>query len=201
MTDVVGDQQAISWVVANRLRAQRVERDFTLGQLAELSQISKGMLSKIENAQASPSLATLGRLAAALDVPITSFFRGLDEEREAVFVRADQGAEIVRQGTRVGHRYELLGNLRGVRKYVEPVLCTLTERSEVFPLFQHPGFELLYMLEGRLEYGYGTQRYLLQRGDTLQFEGEVSHGPTKLVKLVTSRKHRCIKGNFQVPAP
>jgi transcriptional regulator with XRE-family HTH domain len=183
MNDLRGAEQAISWVVANRLRAQRSERDLTLGQLASISQISKGMLSKIENAQASPSLATLGRLAAALDVPVTSFFRGLEEEREAVLVRADQGAEIVRQGTRVGHVYQLLGNLRGVRKYVEPVLCTLTERAEVFPLFQHPGFELLYVLDGAMEYGYGTQRYRLGKGDTLQFEGEVSHGPTALIKL------------------
>ena len=95
------------------------------------------MLSKIENAQTSPSLTTLERLASALDMPVTSLFRGLAEERDAVFVKAGSGPEIVRKGTRAGHTYELLGSLRGPYKRVEPLLVSLDESTEVFPLFQH----------------------------------------------------------------
>jgi hypothetical protein len=144
------------------------------------------MLSKIENAHTSLSLTTLARLAAALDLPVTSLFRGLAEERDAVFVKAGQGPEIVRMGTRAGHRYELLGTLRGPRKVMEPLLVTLTEPSEVFPLFQHPGIEMLYMLEGVMEYGYGSQRYRMEPGDALQFEGDIAHGPTGLLTLPIS---------------
>src|SRR5690348_17441455 len=46
------------------------------------------------------------------------------------------------------YHYELLGALRGQHKRLEPVLVTLTDASEVFPLFQHAGTEMLYMLEG-----------------------------------------------------
>ena len=81
-------------------------------------------------------------------MPVTSLFRGLAEERDAVFVKAGHGPEIVRQGTRAGHRYQLLGTLRGPHKVMEPLVVTLTERSEMFPLFQHPGVEMLYMLKG-----------------------------------------------------
>ena len=121
------------------------------------------MLSKIENAQTSPSLSTLERLAAALDMPVTSLFRGLAEERDVVFVKAGSGPEIVRKGTRAGHTYQLLGSLRGPYKRVEPLLVSLNEASEVFPLFQHPGVEILYMLGGVMEYGYGRQRYKMER--------------------------------------
>ena len=58
----------------------------------------------------SPSLATLSRLAEALDVPITSLFQGLDEERDALYTRAGSGPELGRPGTRSGHRYQLLGS-------------------------------------------------------------------------------------------
>jgi transcriptional regulator with XRE-family HTH domain len=173
----------LSWVIANHVRSRRREIGLNVGQLAERSGISKGMLSKIENAQTSPSLSTIERLAAALDMPVTSLFRGLAEERDAVFVKAGGGPEIVRQGTRAGHRYQLLGSMRGPYKRVEPLLVTLTERSEVFPLFQHPGIEVLYMLQGTMEYSYGTQRYLMEPGDTLQFEGDIPHGPTGLAEL------------------
>jgi transcriptional regulator with XRE-family HTH domain len=173
----------VGWVIAQRVREYRNQLGLTVEQLAERSGISKGMLSKIENAQASPSLGTLVKLASAISVPLTSLFRGLEEEHDALLVRAGQGVEIVRKGTRVGHRYELLGEMRGPNKVVEPMLVTLNEHSEVFPLFQHPGIEFIYMLEGTVEYGYGADRYKLGPGDALQFSGEIVHGPTELVEL------------------
>jgi DNA-binding XRE family transcriptional regulator len=173
----------LGWVIANHVRTRRQEIGLNVSQLAERCGISKGMLSKIENAQTSPSLSTLERLAGALDMPVTSLFRGLAEERDAVFVKAGSGPEIVRQGTRAGHVYELLGSLRGPYKRVEPLLVSLNERAEVFPLFQHSGIEILYMLRGVMDYSYGKQSYRMEPGDTMQFEGDIPHGPTMLVTL------------------
>jgi transcriptional regulator with XRE-family HTH domain len=176
-------EQAIHATIARQVREQRRQLGLTVAQLSERSGISKGMLSKIENAQASPSLATLARLAAAVGVPVTSFFRGLEEEHDALHVRSGEGLDIVRRGTRVGHRYQLLGSMRGPAKRIEPVLVTLTEGSEVFPLFQHAGTEFIYMLSGRMTYGYGAARYAMRPGDALEFEGDVPHGPVELTKL------------------
>lgn len=173
---------ALNTVIAQRVREHRLLLSLTVAQLAESSGISKGMLSKIENGHASPSLGTLARVAAAINVPVTSLFRGLEEEHDALYVPAGRGLEIVREGTRVGHRYQLLGSMRGAHKRMEPLLVTLTDESEVFPLFQHPGTEFIYMLEGVMEYGYGLARYSLNKGDALQFDGEIPHGPTKLSK-------------------
>ena len=50
------------------------------------------------------------------------------------------------------------GGLRGPHKRMESHIVTLTEGSEEFPLFQHPGTELLYMLEGVMVYGHATGR-------------------------------------------
>jgi transcriptional regulator with XRE-family HTH domain len=183
-TDLTPDQleRALNEVIAQRVREFRQQLGFTVAQLADASGISKGMLSKIENGQASPSLATLARVAAAIDVPVTSLFRGLEEEHDAIFVPAGQGLDIVRDGSRHGHRYQLLGAMRGAFKRMEPLLVTLTDESEVFPLFQHPGTEVLYMLEGAMEYGHGASRYVMRKGDALQFDGEVPHGPTRLLR-------------------
>ena len=178
-----GASGALGKVIANHVRSRRLEIGLNVGQLAERTGISKGMLSKIENAQTSPSLSTVERLSAALDMPVTALFRGLAEERDAVFVKAGSGPEIVRKGTRSGHTYELLGSLRGPYKRVEPLLVSLAESTEVFPIFQHAGIEILYMLDGIMEYGYGREHYRMERGDTLQFEGDIPHGPIKLVKL------------------
>jgi transcriptional regulator with XRE-family HTH domain len=167
--------------IARQVRRYRNAAGLSVGEMAARVGISKAMLSKIENAQTSCSLATLGRLATGLDVPVTALFRGVDAEREAVYVPAGHGARIVRRGSRVGHLYELLGALRGPHKRMEAVLVTLTESSEVFPLFQHPGTELIYMLEGTMVYGHGEAQYTLRPGDALQLDGEGTHGPQELL--------------------
>jgi transcriptional regulator with XRE-family HTH domain len=182
MSDVERDG-ALEKVIAARVRDYRQSAGLSVAEMAERVGISKAMLSKIENAQTSCSLTTLSRLAAGLDVPVTALFRGLDDPREAVFIPAGHGAEIVRRGSRVGHHYSLLGSLRGAHKRMEAVLVTLTESSEVFPLFQHAGTELLYMLEGEMVYGHGDTRHTLRPGDALQLDGEGPHGPDQLVKL------------------
>ena len=176
-------EDALGAVIAERVREFRLQLGLTVGQLAELTSLSKGMLSKIENAQASPSLATLARLSEALKVPVTAFFRGLNEEQDVLHVKAGRGLDIQHKGSGPGHRYQSLGSMRAPHNSLEPLLVTLTERAEVFPLYQHPGTELIYMITGRIEYLYGSARYLLEPGDAIQFVGEVPHGPRTLIEL------------------
>ncbi|MGW6195560.1 helix-turn-helix domain-containing protein [Kribbella sp. NPDC055110] len=169
--------------IARNVRELRRLSGLSVADMAAKVGISKAMLSKVENAQTSCSLGTVALLARGLDVPVTSLFRGADEERPAAFVKAGQGAPIVRNGTQVGHEYELLGSLRGEHKRLECLLVTLNEKSEVYPLFQHPGTEFIYMLEGTMEYGHSRQTYQLTPGDSLQLDGEGAHGPTNLIEL------------------
>lgn len=169
--------------IGAQVRRMRADAGWTLAEMAARTGLSRAMLSKIENAQISCSLTTVARLAAALDVPVTALFRDADGPREAVFTPAGGGARIVARGTRVGHDYTLLGALRGPHKRMEAHLVTLTERSEEFPLFQHPGTELLYMLDGTMVYGHGDASYTMRPGDALQLDGEGAHGPRELVEL------------------
>jgi len=167
-------------VVGERVRDARRSLGMTMAQFAEVAEISLGMVSKIEHGQTSPSLSTLTRLAHAAEVPITAFFRGLDEEHDVVIVRAGERMEILHEGTRSGHIYEDLGSLRGPNRIIEPMMVTLESSDDVFPLFQHEGVEFLHMLEGSMDYSYGPKTYELRAGDTIQIHGEVAHGPVAL---------------------
>jgi len=66
---------------------------------------------------------------------------------------------------------------------VEPYLITLTEESDRFPAFQHDGIELIFMLEGEVDYRHGDRVYPLKPGDTLFFDADAPHGPEVLVSL------------------
>lgn len=169
--------------IAQNVRRLRLQQGLSVGDMAVKVGISKAMLSKVENAQTSCSLGTLALLARGLDVPVTSLFRGADTVRPASFVKSGTGTPIVRTGTQVGHEYELLGSLRGEHKRLECLMVTLSEKSEVYPLFQHPGTEFLYMLQGVMDYGHSRSVYRLEAGDSLQLDGEGAHGPVELVEL------------------
>ena len=171
--------------IGHEVRAFRKKLGITVTDLATATGISLGMLSKIENGNISPSLTTLQSLSRALGVPVTAFFRRYEEPRNAVFVKAGEGVELERRGTRAGHQYNLLGhidnNTAGV--IVEPYLITLTADSDTFPTFQHEGMEFLYMLEGEVVYRHGDRLFTMQPGDSLFFDADARHGPEELVKL------------------
>jgi len=175
----------LEMAIGHEVRAFRKKLGITVTDLAAATGISLGMLSKIENGNISPSLTTLQSLSRALGMPLTAFFRRYEEPRNAVFVKAGQGIELERRGTRAGHQYNLLGhidnNTSGV--IVEPYLITLTADSDVFPTFQHEGMEFLYMLEGEVVYRHGDQLFPMQPGDSLFFDADAPHGPEVLVKL------------------
>ena len=171
--------------IGKEVRAFRRSKKITVKELSDQTGLSMGMLSKIENGVTSPSLTTLQLLANALGVPLTALFRRYEEDREAVHTKAGEGVEIVRQGTRAGHQYRLLGhigaNSSGV--FTEPYLITLSRTSDIFPTFQHDGLEMLYVLEGQVKYRHGLKLYHLAPGDTLFFDADAPHGPELLIEL------------------
>ncbi|MBI1385025.1 MAG: helix-turn-helix domain-containing protein [Rhizobiales bacterium] len=174
---------ALEVAVGAEVRATRQALGVTLADLAKAAGISVGMLSKIENGQASPSLSTLQGLASALNVPIATFFARFDEKRDATYVKAGQGLAIERRGSSKGHLYQLLGHSLRSATQVEPFLITLDGRSDAYPIFQHKGVEFIYMLKGEVTYRHGTESYLLKPGDSLFFDAEALHGPLELRKL------------------
>lgn len=180
-----GREKVLEIAIGREVRRHRRLQGITVAELSATTGLSIGMLSKIENGNTSPSLTTLQTLANALAVPLTGFFKGFEDKREAVHTKAGEGVELERAGTRANHQYNLLGhigaNASGV--IVEPYLITLSQESDVFPTFQHGGIEMIYMLEGTVEYRHGDQTFRLEPGDTLFFEADAPHGPDVLVSL------------------
>jgi len=174
---------ALERYLGNAVRDLRQRHGLTIADVAERAAISRGMLSKIENAQTATSLDTLTRLARALGVSLSTLFRNYDvPDGSAQLVKNGEGMEVVRRGTKRGHTYHLLAYDQGPTKLFEPFLITIDSESATFPVFEHPGTEFIYMLEGRMEYRHGQHTYLLTPGDSLTFRGEVPHGPEKLIE-------------------
>ena len=169
--------------IGRKVRALRQGLDVTISDLARSTDLSVGMVSKIENGQTSPSLSTLKALAQALNVPISMFFQDFDVRRDCSFVPAGQGVRIDRRGTKAGHIYELLGHSLRSATQIEPYLITLDESAEPHATFQHPGHEFIFMLSGRLVYRHAESRFEMGPGDALFFDALAPHGPEAMPEL------------------
>ncbi len=176
-------ENALEKAIGRQVRHYRKQLSLTITDMCARTGLSAGMLSKIENGNTSPSLATLRSLSTALNVPVTALFREFEEQRDATFVKAGQGLAIERRGTRAGHQYQLLGHSVHSDVSVEPYLITLDSDADVFPIFQHSGVEFIYILQGRMVYRHLNATYAMAPGDSLFFDSDAPHGPEELVEL------------------
>lgn len=169
--------------LGSTLRELRRKHGMTIADVSERTGISRGMLSRIETGRTATSLDTLSRLAQGLGVSLSALFRNYDVADGGVqLVKKGKGMEVIRRGTRSGHTYQLLAYDQGPTRLFEPFLITIEKPSETFPIFEHAGTEFMYMLEGHMLYRHGKNVYDLVPGDSITFNGEVPHGPEKLVK-------------------
>jgi len=169
---------ALESYLGSTIRDLRIQLGLTIADVAERAGISRGMLSKIENAQTATSLETLAQIANALGVTLSRLFRNYNiPAGGAQLVKSGEGMEVVRRGTKSGHTYHLLAYDQGPHKTFEPFLITLQDPGEEFTSFEHPGTEFIHMLDGVLEYRVGNDTYLLEPGDSLTFRGEIPHRP------------------------
>jgi transcriptional regulator with XRE-family HTH domain len=174
--------RSIEEEIGIEVRRLRKTLDLTVAELGAAAGISSGMLSKIENGTISPSLATIGALAKALNVSVSSLFAESDERRDCSFVKAGQGLRIERRGTKAGHLYDLLGHSLAGDIGVEPFLITLRRDARPYTNFRHKGVEFIYMLSGKVRYRHADRSYLLERGDALFFDAAGRHGPEDLIE-------------------
>lgn len=157
--------------VGGRLRELRHERDMSMRALARASGLSTNALSMIERGRTSPSVSTLYKLAEALNVPITAFFRVDPPRREVVYRQAhDRHKMVFPRGL-----WEGLGGEAFVGG-VEPFLLTLESgaNSGRFGMV-HTGHEFVMVLSGQLEYEVESERFLLDPGDSLLFAAQLRH--------------------------
>jgi len=157
--------------VGRRLRELRNERDISIRSLAEQSGLNVNTLSLIENGKTSPSVSTLQRVAAALDVPITAFFEIVTTPQVIVFQKAGE-----RQAVAFAHGTLADLGTGFARSGLEPFVVILEPLagSGDTPIV-HTGLEFVFCMEGAIGYEVDGQAFVLEPGDSLLFEAHLPH--------------------------
>lgn len=171
------DDQQLA-VIAQELHASRRKKQLSLEQLAELSGVSRSMISKIERCEAVPSTTVLAKLAEALGLTFSQLM-SQPLEQEVILIKAAQQPVL---------RDETSGFLRRCISPVLPgrgidwVLNTLPPRGTTgeFGVHRRGVEEYIYVLNGRLKAVIGTDVVTMEKGDSLYFQADANHAFTNV---------------------
>lgn len=162
--------------LGTRIKGLRAERELQQRQLAEKAELTPSMVSQIESGRLTPSLHTLGRIAAALGVPIASLFDGQPAGSIVVSRRKDYPV-VSFDGS--SERWAVLGAglFQGKIRAVVSTLGAKEHGVTTEKVIIKPGqMKLFYVLAGKVALLYNGERHTLEAGDSALLDGGMPHG-------------------------
>jgi transcriptional regulator with XRE-family HTH domain len=186
-TEAPGDEmqdQEISLAVkafkiGDKVRELRQQKGYTLQDLTSKTGLSKPFLSQIENNRVIPPVGTLLRLARGLEVSMSHFFDGDVEQDKISITRPKDWVTVKRrphqEKSDAGYIYTAL-ETRKTNKNMEPYLVEFPpQTTDDIVFMSHEGEEFLYVMEGRLEFRTVERIEVLEPGDSIYIESDLSH--------------------------
>ncbi|TCK21916.1 MerR family transcriptional regulator [Pseudonocardia endophytica] len=171
--------------IGPRLRKLRQDAGMTLGQAAELAELSPSFLSALERDQTGVSSQSLHRLTHAYGSTVSAVLRSDTTELVQLSPAGKRKVSSVH-----GFRAEHLINGQTM---LDGMLITLEPSSESSGPVTHEGEEIIYILEGVLDVRLGTgQRFKVRAGESLFYPSTIEHewtntgsGPTRFLWVAT----------------
>lgn len=185
-------QGIIEAEIGQRIRAFRTEKGISLERLAQQTGFTKGYLSKVEKSKKAPPVSTLGILAHALGISISTILGEETPRTSFSLVRKDERPVMARHATAFGYSYEAVAH-HYPGKFMEPFVITMPFKPKKTTLFQHEGQEILYVLQGKMSFRHGSDVYIVNQGDCIYFDSGIPHlgescgpGETKCFMVIAS---------------
>lgn len=161
----------INLIIAENLKRLRSERNMSLGKLAELSSLSKVMLSQIEKGEANPTINTLWKIAAGLNVPYTLLLEQ-QKKNTQVIKKADINSQKSIDGQYTIFSYYSNTPTRNFELFQMELNegCSYTsvghpEKSE----------EYIMVLQGELTLQVHNESFILKADDAITFSAATEH--------------------------
>lgn len=155
--------------IGPRLRAARKAQQLTIDEVATVTGLTKGFLSRVERDVASLSVSSLIVLCDVLSISVGSLF----EEPDVQLVRAGTGARINMGGVETEERL-LTPRSEGRVQVIRSVIDTGGHGGEELYAVT-ADVDVLHVLRGRIEVRFSGGQWTLSSGDSLTFQGREPH--------------------------
>jgi transcriptional regulator with XRE-family HTH domain len=160
--------------LGKRIRMLRLEQSRTQAEIAARCGFTVSLLSKIENNQTTPPVATLMKIADSLGVKIADLL-SQDGQAANIFTSGSQHldpASLIK--TDNGYSFFAFASARS-EKAMQPYLFVARRGEVKTNTFSHHGEEFIYLLEGEMRYRVGAVEYTMKAGDSIYFNSLEEH--------------------------
>lgn len=174
--------------ISNRIKDRRREKNITVQELASKANVSKGLISQIENSRTIPSLIVLIDIIKALDIDLNVFFKDIrsKSDDDVVIIKRREDYEAFEKEDAKGFHYQRIFTQSIKNTTIDIVILEL-EPNATRPLVETEAYEYKYIIKGQIEYEFGGgTTYTLNEGDSMLFDGRLSHTPRNLGKSKAS---------------
>ncbi|OOQ57173.1 helix-turn-helix domain-containing protein [Mucilaginibacter pedocola] len=173
--------------ISNRIKDKRREKNITVQELAARANVSKGLISQIENSRTIPSLVVLIDIIRALEIDMNVFFKDIHTAGSnfPLIIRRKDEYEHFEKEHAEGFHYHRIFTQSIKNSTVDIVILDL-EPDAHRPQVETEAYEYKYILKGTIEYQFGETTYTLKEGDSMLFDGRISHTPKNMGKSKAS---------------
>jgi len=153
-----------------RLQELRIQRSWTLQELARRSGLSKAFLSRLETGDRQASIAAVLTLSQVFGVSLASLFESEMATEPCVIVRAAEAVEHKANGltyvplTKAGRFFSL-----------QPIRVKVSRNRRGSEHYHHDGEEWFCVLSGSLTLSLAGRTYDLEEGDAAHFDSRLPH--------------------------
>jgi transcriptional regulator with XRE-family HTH domain len=167
--------------ISNRIKERRREKNITVQELASLANVSKGLISQIENSRTVPSLIVLIDIIKALEIDLNEFFKDIRTKSKLhpILIKRKDEYEHFEKEHANGFHYQRILTRFIDHSTVDIVILNL-EANATRPLVETDAFEYKYILAGEIEYQFNEEKIRLSQGDSMLFDGRIPHTPVNL---------------------
>ena len=159
--------------LGKQLKKFRKNQNLSLKQVAELSDVSIGLISKIENFRITPSLPVLLKVIQALDIDLTELQLTINKAEPYILIKKGEGSKEEREDS-AGLEYNFLFSSSISKCNVRTYIITVNQGVYRKPI-STDAMEILYVVHGKLDYILDEEALTLTQGDILFFDGSIPH--------------------------
>jgi transcriptional regulator with XRE-family HTH domain len=170
-------QEDILIQISNKIKGARKSKNATVQELATKAQVSKGLISQVENNRTIPSLPVLLAIIRALNLDLNDFFKDIMTvtKTSKVIIKKPQEYQKFEKEKTKGFVYKRILSKDIKTLPVDIVLLELKRGAKRQTLVKTQAYEYKYIIKGSVQYLIDGKKYLLNEGDSLFFDGRLGH--------------------------
>ncbi|GAA0534025.1 helix-turn-helix domain-containing protein [Chitinophaga japonensis] len=168
--------------ISNKIKEKRKSRGITIQELADRADVSKGLISQIENNRTVPSLLVLINIIKALNLDMNEFFHEIGQQQQSskIIIKEAAAYEPIEKEAAKGFLYKRVLT-KSVKHYpVDIVILELKKGARRNSMVKTDAYEYKYVLQGTVEYQIEDEKHVLHTGDSIFFDGRLGHKPANI---------------------